>query len=84
MLEKLSVEGKVAIVTGGGGGLGSAIALALAEAGADVVVTDIRPKEGEQAAAKITELGRKALFIAADVTKSEEINSMVFCHHRRQ
>lgn len=77
MLEKLSIEGKVAVVTGGGGGLGTAISLALAKAGADIIVTDIRPRDGERTAAKVAELGRRAVFIAADVTKSEEVNSMM-------
>ncbi len=77
MLEKLTLEGKVAVVTGGGGGLGTAISLALAEAGADIIVTDFRPKDGENAAAEVVGLGRRAVFIAADVTKSEEVNGMM-------
>lgn len=77
MLEKLTLDGKVAVVTGGGGGLGTAISLALAEAGADIVVTDFRPKDGESAAAEVVGLGRRAVFITADITKSEEVNSMM-------
>ena len=38
MLDKLNLEGKTIVVTGGGSGLGKAMSLALAEAGADVVV----------------------------------------------
>ncbi len=77
MLEKLALDGKVAVVTGGGGGLGTAISLALAQAGADIVVTDFRPEDGESTAAEVVTLGRKAVFIATDVTKSEEVNSMI-------
>ena len=69
MLEKLSLDDRIAVVTGGGGGLGTAICLALAEAGADIVVTDFRQLDGEATAAKVAALGRRAVFIAADVTK---------------
>lgn len=77
MLEKLSLDGRVAMVTGGGGGLGTAISLALAEAGADIIVTDFRPEAGEHTAAEVIALGRKAVFLPADVTKSVEVNSMM-------
>ncbi len=77
MLEKLALNGKVAVVTGGGGGLGTAISLALARAGVDIIVTDFRPKDGENTAAKVVGLGRRAMFIPADVTKSNDVNSMM-------
>jgi len=77
MLEKLSIEGKVAVVTGGGGGLGAAISLALAKAGADIVVTDFRTEDGERTATKVIESGGKAVFVPADVTKSHDVNSMM-------
>jgi len=77
MLEKLSLDGKVAVVTGGGGGLGTAISLAMAEAGADIVVTDFRPEDGERTAAKVISVGRKSVFFPADVTKSDQVNSMM-------
>ncbi len=77
MLEQFNLDGKVAVVTGGGGGLGTAFDLALAEAGADIIVTDFRPADGEQARDKILALGRKSVFFPADITKSEEVNSMM-------
>jgi len=77
MLEKLSLDGRVAVITGGGGGLGTAISLALAEAGADIVVTDFRPEDGEKTAAKVTGVGRKSVFFRADVTKSDQVNNMM-------
>ena len=39
VLDKLSLDGRVAVVTGAGRGLGRAMALALADAGADIVAT---------------------------------------------
>ena len=77
MLEKLDLGGRVAVVTGGGGGLGTAVSLALAEAGADIVVTDFRAEDGESTVAEVSKLGRKAVFFYADVTKSEDVNSMM-------
>lgn len=76
--EKLNLEGRVAVVTGGGGGLGTAICLSLAEAGADIVVTDFRADAGEATAARVKEsTGRKAVFFPADITKPEEVNDMM-------
>ena len=77
MLEKLGLEGRVAVVTGGGGGLGTAVSLALAEAGADIVVTDFRAEDGERTADEVNSLGRKAVFFGADITKSEDVNRMM-------
>ena len=42
-LEKLKLDGRVAVVTGGGHGMGAACAQALGEAGATVVVAELQP-----------------------------------------
>ena len=77
MLEALSLDGKVTIVTGGGTGLGRAMVNALARAGSDIVITARRNKPIEDAAQEVRSLGRKALAISADVTDSAQVNSMV-------
>lgn len=77
VLEKLSLEGKVAIVTGGGSGLGKAMCLAMARAGADVVAAARRVELIEETAAEVRELGRRALAIPTDVTDSRQVNQMV-------
>ena len=72
-----SLEGRVALVTGGGQGIGRTLCLALAQAGADVAVADILPSLAEQTAAEIQALGRKAQAIEVDVSKADSVRSMV-------
>ncbi|HET8883408.1 MAG TPA: SDR family oxidoreductase [Solimonas sp.] len=68
---------QVAIVTGGGGGIGRAIALAFAAAGADVAIADIVPERCEETAARIRELGRRALAAPTDVRDTAQIAALV-------
>ena len=76
-MPSLRLDGKVAIVTGGGGGLGTLACCAFAEAGADVVVTARRLDKCEATAEKVRALGRKALAVSTDVTKSDEVRALV-------
>ncbi len=73
--KEFSVEGKVAIVTGGGRGIGKAIALTLAEAGADVTVAARTVEQIEETAEEIRKMGRKALAIPTDVAKEEQVKA---------
>jgi NAD(P)-dependent dehydrogenase (short-subunit alcohol dehydrogenase family) len=74
----MKLSGKVAIVTGSSQGIGSGIALKLAESGADVVINYRKNDEmAEAVAGRIRNLGRKALTIRADVSKTAEVDSMV-------
>ena len=72
----LSLEGKVAIVTGGGTGIGRGIALEFAKAGADVVVSARRLTNLEEVAKEITVLGRRSLAIQTDVTKKADVDNI--------
>src|SRR5579871_6309833 len=63
-----SLEGKVAVVTGGSGVLGGAMALGLARAGAKVAILGRRQSTIEAACRQITDAGGQALALAADVT----------------
>ncbi len=68
----LDMTGKVALVTGGARGIGKAICLSLARQGADVAFVDVgRPEVADATVAEIQALGRKSIFIAADVTDPE-------------
>lgn len=76
-LSRFSLEGKVAVVTGGSRGIGRAIALGLAEAGADVVVTSRKLPDLETVAAEIGKRGRKAVPIAAHMGRMDNIKTLV-------
>lgn len=72
-----SLEGKVAVVTGGGTGLGKTMALALAREGAHVVVASRRVEPLEQTVREISAMGRRGLAIPTDVTDSGQVNRLV-------
>ncbi len=73
----MRLKDRVAIVTGGGGGLGEGICMCLAREGANVVVSDLKLDLAEQVAAKIKELGQKALAIQTDVRDPDQCKQMV-------
>ena len=66
---------KVAFVTGAAGGIGRATALAFAREGASVVVSDISEQNVRDTARRIEELGERALAVACDVTRSEDVKA---------
>ncbi len=71
------LEGRVALVTGAGRGLGRALALGLAREGADVAVHYHRSASGaEQVATQITDLGRRAVTVQADITSLVDVERM--------
>lgn len=76
-MDNFSLENKVALVTGGHRGLGEKFALALARAGADVVVVGRDEARNQQVVAKIEQLGRIGMGLAADLQKVESIKKMV-------
>ncbi len=74
----MSLEGRVALVTGGGRGIGKAIALGLAEDGADIAVNYRRDADAAQeAVAEIEELGCRAVAYAAAVDDYDACEQMV-------
>ncbi len=77
ILDKFSLAGRVAIVTGSGRGIGKGIALSFAEAGADVVVLARTVTEIEETAARVRALGRKSLAVPTDVRKADQVANIV-------
>ena len=70
------LSGDIAVLIGAGGVLGSAIANGMAEAGADIVILDLRPEAAEAAAAKITaDTGRRALGLGCNATDRDSIQA---------
>ena len=77
MASNFSLEGKVALITGGTRGLGLEMALAFADAGADLVVASRKAEACEQAAAQIRERGRRALGVPAHVGRWDDVDALV-------
>jgi len=69
----MDYKGQVGIITGGTRGIGSAIAKALALRGVNIVVASRNAEEAHEQAAKLSDLGIKAMGVRLDVSKSEEV-----------
>lgn len=70
--------GKIALVTGGSRGIGSASCITLARAGCDLVVNfRTNAAEAQKVCAEIRALGRSAIAVQADVSKTDEVERMV-------
>ena len=76
-MKSWSLDGRVAVVTGGGSGLGKAMALALARAGADVAVAGRRPGPIKEVADAIDAGGTRGLAVPTDVTDPVQVNSLI-------
>jgi dehydrogenase/reductase SDR family protein 4 len=73
----LSLEGKVALITGGSRGIGKAIALTFADAGADVVVSSRKLPALEEVAAEVQAKGRRALPVAAHNRQPDDLRQLI-------
>ena len=73
----MDFKGKVALITGAGNGIGRATAIGFARNGAKVVVVDRDAAGGEATAGVIRQQGGEALFVAADVTRSADVQAYV-------
>jgi 7-alpha-hydroxysteroid dehydrogenase len=75
--DRFGLDGQVAVVTGAAAGIGRGIALLFAEAGAAVVVTDLKREGAQAVAAEIKERGGKAIGLECNVTKEEHLVAAV-------
>jgi NAD(P)-dependent dehydrogenase (short-subunit alcohol dehydrogenase family) len=73
----LGLEDQVALVTGAGQGIAKGCALQLAKAGCHVSVVDIDPTKGRATVSEIEGLGRRAVFVHADVLDVDGVRRMV-------
>lgn len=72
-----SLEGRVAVVTGGGGGLAEGICDRLAAEGAAIAVVDVSPEKVEKMAERISSNGARCVGIQADVSDKNSVEAMV-------
>src|SRR5438105_12754873 len=74
----MTLDGRVALVTGGGRGIGKAISLALAEDGADIAVNYRKDEDAaRETVAEIEKMGRRAIAVQASIDLLEDDERMV-------
>lgn len=73
----MRLKDKVTLITGAGSGIGKSSALQFAQEGAFVIVNDLDSTKGEETVSEIEAKGGKALFLQADVTNPDSVQSMV-------
>jgi NAD(P)-dependent dehydrogenase (short-subunit alcohol dehydrogenase family) len=72
----MRLKGKVAVITGAGRGIGRAAGILFANQGARVVLVDIDRAGGEETLRKIRESGKEAIFIPADISKTDQVKAV--------
>ena len=77
VLDRFSLDGQVAVVTGGGRGLGKVFCHAFADVGADIVVAEIDPETGPVTCEEIAAKGRRGVFVQTDVRSKSSVQQMV-------
>jgi len=73
----LSLEGKIALITGASRGIGKAVALAFADAGAHVAIASRKLEDLEKVAGEIEAMGRKALCVPTHTRKIDDLKNLV-------
>jgi 3-hydroxybutyrate dehydrogenase len=73
----MSLQNKVALVTGAASGIGEQCARKLASLGAAVVIADLNLENAQKVASSIVENGGKAIAVAMDVTNEDAVNAGV-------
>jgi len=78
--DTLSLDGRVAMITGAASGMGREHALLMAERGADIIVNDLNPDTAEATAEECRALGRKATVMACDNTDIARFTALIAEH----
>src|ERR1700751_2660101 len=73
----LSLQGRIALITGGGQGVGRAVSLLFAEHGAAVVVNDYHQDRAESVAKEILAAGGTAIGTQCNITRFDDLYAMV-------
>lgn len=73
----MKLKDKIAFITGAASGIGYEIASVFASEGANVAIADLNKKAADEAAARISRNGSKAIGISVDVTNEEQVNAAV-------
>jgi NAD(P)-dependent dehydrogenase (short-subunit alcohol dehydrogenase family) len=76
-ISQFSLEGKVALVTGGSRGIGEATAISFAKAGADVAVTSRKIQDLERVADEVKRLGRKSMAVESHIGRMDHIQPLM-------
>lgn len=71
------LDEKVALITGAGSGIGRATAMIFAREGAQLALADVVEKGGQETLRMVTESGAKAIFVKADVSKTQDVDAAV-------
>lgn len=78
IIEKMRLDGKKILVTGGARGIGKSVAAAFAEAGADLAIVDIDRNEAEKTAQELEgQYGKRVIAVNTDVTNPDQVNDMI-------
>ena len=79
ILEKMRLDGKSAVVTGGARGIGRSIATALLEAGCNVAIADLDLEQAVLTAGELESVakGQRVIAIGTDVTSAESVGGMM-------
>ena len=73
----MELADQVAVVTGSARGIGKTIAMILAKAGANIVISDLNVEAGKETVEEINDMGREAIWVEADVSKSDQANLLI-------
>lgn len=76
-LEKFSLKGKIAFVSGGAGLLGSEVSCALSSAGARVVILDINADKAEEVKKRIVDAGFNSEYECFDIADTKNIENTI-------